>query len=201
MPNGHRKLDCSCHLKSEQPGTRARWAVGRQPLPVLLGAGAQGTGMWGPMAPGHCRSSEGPGCLPCGPGLCQAEGTALGKASSASRAWSCCSQQPLQILPPPPENVLEEPQSALVRRPKATLTMWLWMGKLGPICRGNEQDDPLISGPSRPALPRTGPRWGNTDLARKRCRKSLSSIRLRLASAAGRADRVLRDGGGDWSGL
>ena len=73
--------------------------------------------------------------------------------------------------------------------------------KLGPICRGNEQDDPLISGPSRPALPRTGPRWGNTDLARKRCRKSLSSIRLRLASAAGRADRVLRDGGGDWSGL
>ena len=36
--------------------------------------------------------------------------------------------------------------------------------KLGPICRGNEQDDPLISGPSRPALPRTGPRWGNTDL-------------------------------------
>jgi hypothetical protein len=66
--------------------------------------------------------------------------------------------------------------------------------KLGSICHGNEQDAPLVSGPSRPALPRTGPRWGNTDLARKRCRKSLSSIGLLLASAAGRADRVLRDG-------
>lgn len=58
--------------------------------------------------------------------------------------------------------------------------------KLGSICHGNEQDAPLVSGPSRPALPRTGPRWGNTDLGRKRGRKSLSSIRLILASAAGR---------------
>lgn len=32
--------------------------------------------------------------------------------------------------------------------------------KLGSICHGNEQDAPLVSGPSRPALPRTGPRWG-----------------------------------------
>ena len=117
-------------LKSEQPGTRAGWGCGGSAPPSPAGGGSPGHWHAGPHGAWPLRRLRGARLsLPCGPGLRQAEGTACGKASSASRAWSCCSQQPLQILPPPPVSVLEEPQPALVRCPKATLTMWLWTGR------------------------------------------------------------------------